>query len=202
VSIAAPLIDLVAIACFILGLHFLNAPPTARFGNRLAAFGMFIALVVVLIQTMGIGWWAIAIGIVLGGTIGVVAAIRVKMTAMPQMVALYNGAGGGAAALIGVVEYVVFLHSGGAGLDPIVSVSLVVSMIIGSVSFAGSIIAFLKLQELMTGRPITYPGQQVVNAIIALGIVALAIWSRAVERSRFGASICWSPRRSGSVCSS
>jgi NAD(P) transhydrogenase subunit beta len=176
VSIAAPLIDLVAIACFILGLHFLNAPPTARFGNRLAAFGMFIALVVVLIQTMGIGWWAIAIGIVLGGTIGVVAAIRVKMTAMPQMVALYNGAGGGAAALIGVVEYVVFLHSGGAGLDPIVSVSLVVSMIIGSVSFAGSIIAFLKLQELMTGRPITYPGQQVVNAIIALGIVALAIW--------------------------
>jgi NAD(P) transhydrogenase subunit beta len=176
VSIAAPLIDLVAIACFILGLHFLNAPSTARFGNRLAAVGMFIALVVVLVQTMGVGWWAIAIGIVLGGTIGVVAAVRVKMTAMPQMVALYNGAGGGAAALIGVVEYVVFLRGGSAGLDPIVSVSLVVSMIIGSVSFAGSIIAFLKLQELMTGRPVTYPGQQVVNAIVALAIVALGIW--------------------------
>ncbi|MGD0967049.1 MAG: NAD(P)(+) transhydrogenase (Re/Si-specific) subunit beta [Candidatus Aquilonibacter sp.] len=175
-SIAAPLIDLVAIACFILGLHFLNAPSTARFGNRLAAVGMFIALVVVLVQTMGVGWWAIAIGIVLGGTIGVVAAVRVKMTAMPQMVALYNGAGGGAAALIGVVEYVVFLRGGSAGLDPIVSVSLVVSMIIGSVSFAGSIIAFLKLQELMTGRPVTYPGQQVVNAIVALAIVALGIW--------------------------
>ncbi|HTV92254.1 MAG TPA: NAD(P)(+) transhydrogenase (Re/Si-specific) subunit beta [Verrucomicrobiae bacterium] len=175
-TVAAPLLDLVAIALFILGLHFLNAPSTARIGNRLAAFGMFIALVVVLVQTMGVGWWAIAIGIVLGGTIGVVAAIRVKMTAMPQMVALYNGAGGGAAALIGVVEYVVFLRSGGAGLDPIVSVSLVVSMIIGSVSFAGSIIAFLKLQELMTGRPVTYPGHQIVNAIVALGVVALGIW--------------------------
>ena len=175
-SIAASIVDLVAIALFILGLHFLNAPPTARFGNRLAAFGMFIALVMVLVQTMGVAWWAIAIGMVLGGVIGVVAAVRVKMTAMPQMVALYNGAGGGAAALIGVVEYVVFLRGGGAALDPIVSISLVVSMIIGSISFAGSIIAFLKLQELMTGRPITYPGHQVVNAIIALGVLALAIW--------------------------
>jgi len=176
VTIGAPLLDLVAIACFILGLHFLNAPSTARFGNRLAAAGMFIALVVVLVQTMGVGWWAIAIGVILGGTIGVVAAMRVKMTAMPQMVALYNGAGGGAAAMIGVVEYIVFLRSGGAALDPIVSVSLVVSMIIGSVSFAGSIIAFLKLQELMTGRPITYPGHQVVNAIVALSILALGVW--------------------------
>ena len=175
-TIAAPLIDLVAIACFILGLHFLNAPPTARFGNRLAAFGMLIALIIVLLQTGGVGWLSIAIGVIVGGAIGIVAANRVKMTAMPQMVALYNGAGGGAAAMIGVVEYIVFLRGGGGALDPIVSVSLVVSMVIGAVSFAGSIIAFLKLQELMTGRPITYPGQQVVNAIIALGIVALGIW--------------------------
>ena len=175
-TVAAPLLDLVAIALFILGLHFLNAPPTARFGNRLAAFGMFIALVVVLIQTLGVAWWAIAIGIIIGGTIGIFAAIRVKMTAMPQMVALYNGAGGGAAALISCVEYVVFLRGGGATMDPVVSVSLVLSMIIGSVSFAGSIIAFLKLQELMTGRPVTYPGQQFVNAIVALAIAALGIW--------------------------
>jgi NAD(P) transhydrogenase subunit beta len=176
VSIAAPLLDLVAIACFILGLHFLNSPATARSGNRLAMAGMAIALIVVLAQTGGIAWWAIAIGMILGASIGIFAAIRVKMTAMPQMVALYNGAGGGAAAMIGVVEYIVFLRSGGASLDPVVSVSLVVSMIIGAVSFAGSIIAFLKLQEVMTGRPITYPGQQVVNAIIALGIIALSVW--------------------------
>src|SRR5579875_3419534 len=108
--ITASLLDLVAIALFILGLHFLNSPPTARLGNRLAAIGMFIALVMVLVQTQGVGWWAIAIGTVLGAAIGVVAAIRVKMTAMPQMVALYNGAGGGAAAGIGVVEYYVFVQ--------------------------------------------------------------------------------------------
>ncbi|HEX8806281.1 MAG TPA: NAD(P)(+) transhydrogenase (Re/Si-specific) subunit beta, partial [Candidatus Aquilonibacter sp.] len=175
-TIAAPLLYLVAIALFIIGLHFLNSPATARRGNILAMVGMGIALIVVLVQTGGVAWWAIAIGIVLGAAIGIVAARRVKMTAMPQMVALYNGAGGGAAALIGVVEYMVFLRSGGASLDPVVSVSLVLSMIIGAVSFAGSIIAFLKLQEVMTGRPVTYPGQQVVNAIIALGIIALGVW--------------------------
>ncbi len=175
-NVAASLLDLVAIALFILGLHFLNAPPTARLGNRLAAIGMFIALVMVLVQTLGIGWWAIALGTVIGATIGIVAAVRVKMTAMPQMVALYNGAGGGAAALIGVVEYAVFLASGHSALDPVVAISLVLSMIIGSISVAGSIIAFLKLQEVMTGRPITYPGQQVVNAFIALAIVGLGGW--------------------------
>ena len=175
-SIAAALLDLVAIALFILGLHFLNAPPTARFGNRLAMIGMFIALVVVLVQTAGVGWWAIAIGTIVGGAIGIIAAVRVKMTAMPQMVALYNGAGGGAAATIGVVEYYIFLQSGQAALDPIISVSLVLSMIIGSISLAGSIIAFLKLQEVMTGRPVTYPGQQIVNALVLLVILGFAVW--------------------------
>ncbi|MDP9024928.1 MAG: NAD(P)(+) transhydrogenase (Re/Si-specific) subunit beta [Candidatus Eremiobacteraeota bacterium] len=174
-TVAIALADLVAIALFILGLHFLNAPPTARLGNRLAAVGMLIALIGVLIQTLGIGWWAIATGIAIGGVIGVVAAMRVKMTAMPQMVALYNGAGGGAAALISAVEFYVLLH-GSNGIGPVVSTSLVLSAIIGSVSFAGSIIAFLKLQELMTGRPITYAGQQVVNALIALVIVGTGAW--------------------------
>src|SRR5579872_5749520 len=149
-SVAISLADLVAVACFILGLHFLNKPPTARLGNRLAAVGMLIALVAVLAQTPGIGWWAIALGIVIGGAIGIVAALRVKMTAMPQMVALYNGAGGGAAALISTLEY--FISSQGATpLDAVVATSLVLSAIIGAVSFAGSIVAFLKLQEVMTG---------------------------------------------------
>jgi NAD(P) transhydrogenase subunit beta len=102
-----------------------------------------------------------------------VAAVKVKMTAMPQMVALYNGAGGGAAALISTVEHYV-VH--GSSMSDVIAVSLVLSAIIGSVSFAGSIIAFLKLQEVMTGRPITYAGQQVVNAAVLLGIVALAVW--------------------------
>jgi len=97
------------------------------------------------------------------------------MTAMPQMVALYNGAGGGAAALISTVEFYV-IRDGSGTMNDVVAVSLVLSAIIGAVSFAGSIIAFLKLQEMMTGRPITYPGQQVVNAVVALGIVALGAW--------------------------
>ncbi|MEO9169678.1 MAG: NAD(P)(+) transhydrogenase (Re/Si-specific) subunit beta [Candidatus Baltobacteraceae bacterium] len=174
-TVAIALADLVAIALFVLGLHFLNAPSSARLGNRLAAIGMLIALVGVLIQTLGIGWWAIATGIVIGAAIGIFAAVRVKMTAMPQMVALYNGAGGGAAALISTVEFYILLH-GGTSLDPVVSTSLVLSAIIGSVSFAGSIIAFLKLQEVMTGRPITYAGQQIVNALVALAIVGTGGW--------------------------
>jgi NAD(P) transhydrogenase subunit beta len=174
-TVAIAIADLIAVALFILGLHFLNAPSSARFGNRLAAIGMLIALIAVFVQTAALGWQAVATGVLLGGSVGIIAAIRVKMTAMPQMVALYNGAGGGAAALISTVEYFVF-RSSGHPLDPVISVSLILSAIIGSVSFSGSIIAFLKLQEVMTGRPITYPGQQVINALILLAIVGLGSW--------------------------
>ncbi|MEO7203128.1 MAG: NAD(P)(+) transhydrogenase (Re/Si-specific) subunit beta [Candidatus Tumulicola sp.] len=174
-SIAIALADLVAIALFIYGLHDLNSPATARRGNRLAMAGMFIALVGVVASTQGVGWWAIAIGTVIGGVIGVYAALKVKMTAMPQMVALYNGAGGGAAALISTVEFYV-VRGGTVGMDDVIAISLVLSAIIGAISFAGSIVAFLKLQELMTGRPVTYPGQQIVNALVAISILALAGW--------------------------
>ncbi len=174
-SIVIALADLVAIALFIYGLHDLNSPATARRGNRLAMAGMFIALVGVVASTQGVGWWAIAIGTVIGGVIGVYAALKVKMTAMPQMVALYNGAGGGAAALISTVEFYV-VRGGAVGMDDVIAISLVLSAIIGAISFAGSIVAFLKLQELMTGRPVTYPGQQIVNALVAISILALAGW--------------------------
>jgi NAD(P) transhydrogenase subunit beta len=174
-SVVPAFADLVAIALFIFGLHYLNTPATARHGNRLAMGGMLIALVAAAWQTAGSAWWAILVGVALGASIGVVAAVRVKMTAMPQMVALYNGAGGGAAALISTVEYYVKTHAG-TPLDPMISVSLALSAIIGAVSFAGSLIAFAKLQELMTGRPITYPGQQVVNGLVALAILALTVW--------------------------
>jgi NAD(P) transhydrogenase subunit beta len=172
-AIAISLGDLVAISLFIYGLHELNSPVTARRGNRWAMLGMLLALVGVLVQTGVAGWWAVATGVVLGALIGIVAAVKVKMTAMPQMVALYNGAGGGAAALISTVERYVMHPS---AMNEVVAISLVLSAIIGSVSFAGSIVAFLKLQELMTGRPVTYFGQQFVNAILMLGILGLAVW--------------------------
>ena len=149
------LADLLAIAFFIYGLHELNSPATARRGNRFAMGGMAIALIGVLWQTQGLGWPSIAAGILLGGAIGIFAAVKVKMTAMPQMVALYNGAGGGAAALISTLQLHVAAPT--TAIDPdVISVSLVLSAIIGAISFSGSIVAFLKLQELMTGRPITY----------------------------------------------
>jgi NAD(P) transhydrogenase subunit beta len=172
-AIGTSLAELLAVALFIYGLHELNSPATARRGNRFAMVGMAIALVSVLVQTQAVGWWAVAIGVVIGALVGIVAAVKVKMTAMPQMVALYNGAGGGAAALISTVEHHV---AHGASMNDVIAVSLVLSAIIGSVSFAGSIIAFLKLQEVMTGRPITYAGQQVVNLLVLLGILALGVW--------------------------
>jgi H+-translocating NAD(P) transhydrogenase subunit beta len=172
-EIGTSLADLVAIALFIYGLHELNSPATARRGNRFAMAGMAIALVSILVQTGAVGWWAIAVGVAIGAIVGVYAALKVKMTAMPQMVALYNGAGGGAAALISTVGF--FIGSS-AAMDAVVAVSLVLSAIIGAISFAGSIIAFLKLQELMTGRPVTYAGQQVVNAAVLLAILGLAAW--------------------------
>ena len=110
-SVAVDYADLVAIALFIYGLHELNSPATARRGNRLAMAGMAIALVGIIIQTGGAGWPSVAVGIAIGGLVGVYAAIKVRMTAMPQMVALYNGAGGGAAALISTVKY----FTGGSG---------------------------------------------------------------------------------------
>ena len=174
-ALAIALFDLVAVGLFIYGLHELNSPATARRGNRLAMIGMFIALVGVLVQTLGVGWWAIAIGTVVGAVVGIFAAVKVKMTAMPQMVALYNGAGGGAAALVSTVEFYVSRH-GAVTIDDVIAISLVLSAIIGAVSFAGSIVAFLKLQEVMTGRPVTYPGQQIVNALVAIGIVVLGGW--------------------------
>jgi NAD(P) transhydrogenase subunit beta len=168
------LAGILAFAFFIMGLHYLSSPATARHGNRVAMLGMLFALVAILVSTHAAGWWAILIGVVLGAVIGVFSALKVKMTAMPQMVALFNGAGGGAAMLISTVEY--FISWSHAGMGWIVIISLVLSAIIGSLSFAGSIIAFLKLQELMTGRPVTYPGQQFVNALVALLIVGMGGW--------------------------
>jgi NAD(P) transhydrogenase subunit beta len=172
------LAELAAIVLFFLGLHFLSSPATARFGNRLAALGMLIAIVAALGPSQGIGWWEILIGVVAGTAIGLVSALKVKMTAMPQMVALFNGAGGGAAACVSTTQYLLWerAHNAGVRLDVLTDVSLVISAIIGAVSAAGSVIAFLKLQELMSGRPITYRGQQIVNGLIALGIAGLAAW--------------------------
>ena len=158
---------------FIIGLKFLSSPARAKTGNLLAGIGMILAVVVTGLDLRIVTWTDIIIGAVIGVPIGYISARMVKMTAMPQMVALFNGAGGGAAALVSAGEFLRMQTSGTTSAAELVP--LLLSLIIGAVSFAGSLIAFAKLQELMTGRPVTYPGQQVVNALVVLAIVALAV---------------------------
>jgi NAD(P) transhydrogenase subunit beta len=174
---------LVAAVCFILGLKQLSSPKSARNGNFTAAFGMVIALLATLPQLhfTTAGLIIVAIGVVIGGAVGAVGARTVKMTAIPQMVALFNGVGGGAAALVAVAELLRFgEHAPFAEAFP-----SVFSIVIGSISFAGSMVAFAKLQELMTGTPITYPGQQIVNGLLAAAILGFAIAILAVASVPF-----------------
>jgi len=163
----ANLLYLIPIVSFILALRFLSNPAHARRGNQIGAVGMLVAVVVTWIKIGTTSWWAIAVGMLIGGAFGAVGARRVKMTAMPQMVALFNGVGGGAAALIALAEVHRILPAPGAPTIDI-SLAIVLSALIGAISFSGSMVAFAKLQELIGGRPITYPGQQFVNGVVLL----------------------------------
>ena len=168
------LLYLIPIVTFILALRFLSNPATARRGNQIGAAGMLVAIAVTWVKAGGTSWWALVIAMVLGGGFGAVAARKVKMTAMPQMVALFNGVGGGAAALIALAELHRFLPAPGRPhIDVLVAIAL--SGLIGAVSFAGSMIAFAKLQELIGGRPITYPGQNAGNLILLAALAAFAV---------------------------
>ena len=168
------LLYLVTIVTFILALRFLSRPDKARLGNWIGAAGMLLAIGVTFAQNEIVSYWEIVVGMAIGGGFGAVAARRVKMTAMPQMVALFNGVGGGAAALVSWAEF----HNrapnpGNLKLD--ISIAIMLSALIGSISFSGSMVAFAKLQELIQGRPITYPGQQVVNALVLGAALAAGI---------------------------
>jgi NAD(P) transhydrogenase subunit beta len=168
------LLYLVTIVAFILALSFLSRPDKARMGNWIGAAGMLLAIAVTFAQSSIVSYWEIALGMVIGGGFGAVAARRVKMTAMPQMVALFNGVGGGAAALVSWAEF--HRQAPLAGhLKVDIAIAIMLSALIGAISFAGSMVAFAKLQELIQGRPITYPGQQVVNALVAAGALAAGI---------------------------
>jgi len=173
---------IVAFGLFIYGLMNLTGPRTAVRGNAIAAVGMAIAVVATLLDSRIDGnWELIAIGIAVGTAIGVPSAVNVKMTAMPQMVALFNGVGGGAVALIAWAE---FRETGGfEGVALYIVIFSLFSAIVGSISFWGSNIAFGKLQELIPGRPISAPGQQAINGALLLGAVGLAVAIAAGETS-------------------
>ncbi len=163
---------LVSIVCFILALRFLSSPKHARRGNWVGGVGMVIAIATTLALDGISNWVLIIVGAAIGSIVGIVGARTVKMTAMPQMVALFNGVGGGAAALVALAEFHV-AEGGDLGSEEIVSI--VLSALIGSISFSGSMIAFGKLQELISGRPIVFVGQNVVNVAILAGAAALGI---------------------------
>ncbi len=168
-AISVQLAYLAAAVLFILGLKHLGSARTAPRGNAMAAVGMLIAIVATLLKSGVVNYPMIIAGVALGSAIGAVLAIRIQMTAMPQMVALLNGFGGGASALVASAELLKGTAVGGS----VPSVAIVLGALIGGVTFTGSLIAFAKLQELMRGAPIVYTGQQFVNGLFGLGAIAL-----------------------------
>jgi NAD(P) transhydrogenase subunit beta len=186
---AISLVYLASAITFIVGLKLLASPKTARRGNLIGACGMLAAIVATLVDERVVSYWAIAVAMVIGGAIGAVSARSVKMTAMPQMVALFNGVGGGAAALVAAAEFHRLAPLPGS-ISAKEAVSILLSAIIGSLSFAGSIVAFAKLQELVTGRPITYPGQSLINGAIAVAIVVLAVIAATTDSQPAFLAVC------------
>jgi NAD(P) transhydrogenase subunit beta len=171
---------LVASVGLIIGIKRLSSPATARSGNVIAAIGMAIAIVFTLLSPEIDTYWLIAAGVAVGTVIGVASARMVKMTAMPQMVALFNGVGGGAAALIAAAEFHRLAPPSGHVLPEHMG-AMLFSALIGSISFSGSLVAFGKLQELLPGRPIVFAGQQVVNGVLFVALVGVGILAGATE---------------------
>jgi NAD(P) transhydrogenase subunit beta len=173
------LILLLAATCFVIGLHLMNAPPTANHGNRLSAVGMAVAVAATLaliahdgtITTTG--WLMLAVGGVLGSGIGLYLARSVEMTAMPQLVSLFNAVGGGAAALVAIADFVRLAGIAGAPtIAARISVTSVLDVVIGAVTLSGSIVAAGKLQGFIPSNPIVIPGGRFINLVLALALCA------------------------------
>ncbi len=170
------LLYLFSATTFVLALKGLGSPKHARQGNMLAAFGMAVAVGATFFKYVD-GHslhhvWLILLAMFIGVIVAVPTARYVKMTAMPQLVAIFNGVGGGAASLVSITE---FVHIKSSHPATYVTLEVLLGVLIGTVSFSGSAIAFAKLQELMTGRPITYPGQQAINGLVGLVSAALIV---------------------------
>jgi NAD(P) transhydrogenase subunit beta len=174
---------IVAAILFIFGLKMLSSPATARRGNLVSALGMAIAIVVTLLDRQIVTYHWIVIGAVVGALIGAPAGRLVRMTAMPQMVALFNGFGGIASLLVACAEYrkigalgwdaYLEVATGAAEAPPIfVTIAIFLAMLIGGVTFTGSVVAYAKLDEKIPGRPILFRGQQIVNSLLLLALLA------------------------------
>jgi NAD(P) transhydrogenase subunit beta len=166
----------VAAVLFIVGLKMLGSPATARKGNLLSAAGMLVCVVVTLLDQHVIGWELIAIGGVAGTVVGVAAARMVAMTAMPEMVALFNGFGGMASLLVGWAALFAPLPAGVSVIPVFVLVTIALSILIGGVTFTGSFIAYAKLAEkFISSKPLLFAGQRVVNSLLVAAILGCAV---------------------------
>jgi len=180
-NVISALSYLVASVCFIVGLKMLSSPKTARRGNGFASLGMLIAIVVTLTDQKILDFTFVLGGLLVGSAIGMWFALRIKMTAMPQLVGVLNGFGGGASALVAFAEYMrisgdadLTVWTGDARLD--VLITLVLSVLIGTLTIVGSMIASAKLHGIMRGAPILYPLQKQINAVILLGAIVLGVF--------------------------
>ncbi|NES98029.1 MAG: NAD(P)(+) transhydrogenase (Re/Si-specific) subunit beta [Desertifilum sp. SIO1I2] len=174
---------LVAASLFIIGLKKLGSPATARNGNLLASVGMLLAVVATLLDRQVLNYEMILAGIAIGSLIGAIAAQKVAMTAMPQMVGLFNGLGGAASALVAIAEYWRLLANASAipagiasRIAPDSNISIILSVFIGGVTFTGSMVAFAKLQGIMSGAPIKFPFQQTLNILLLVGFGVASVY--------------------------
>jgi NAD(P) transhydrogenase subunit beta len=180
------LVWLIAAVTFILALKFLASPRTARAGNLLGAGGMALVVAWTFFTTDGMleNWWIVIVAGLVGSVAGVLGARRVAMTAMPQMVAIFNGAGGGAAAVVAAAEFLHATGEGSAEMIPLASIiATLLGAVIGSVSLTGSIIAWGKLQGVVAARPVKLPGQQIITSVLFLAIIGLGVYIAAIENS-------------------
>ena len=177
------LIYLLAAVCFVLGLHLMNSPVTARRGNQLSAAGMAAAIAATFAAVVhagsvtGAGWAVLIAGIVVGSAAGLYSARTVKMTAMPQLVSMFNAVGGGAACIVAINDFVkVATTPGVTSVSGTVAVATALDVLIGAVTFSGSLIAAGKLQGLVNSAPVVFRGARLVNAVLAVLMIGSAIW--------------------------
>jgi NAD(P) transhydrogenase subunit beta len=204
-SFGTQLIYVLAASCFVLGLHLMNTPATARRGNQFSVAGMTIAVVTTLALIIhadvisATGWIVMLAGVLIGGGLGLYAARTVQMTAMPQLVSMFNAVGGGAAALVAIHDYI-RLAGNVSGVAEATTITTLLDVIIGAVTFSGSIIAAGKLQGVITSAPVTFPGARLVNLLLAaIGLAAggyviatpslPALWIVIVAALAFGVSM-------------
>lgn len=173
---------LLASVLFIVGLKRLSSPATARSGNSLAAAGMLLAIIVTLLDKEILNYGMILLGIIIGGAIGAILARAIQMTAMPQMVAIFNGLGGAASTFVATSEFT-RVFAAGEKFELDFSIMIMATSLIGLVTFSGSIVAFGKLQEIVTTRAVTYPLQKTFNLALFLGIIAVIVYLVVGEQS-------------------